>query len=314
MASTSTINATAATKLTRRIRAHPDDTGAYLAYADLLQQRGDPRGEFIRLCHHAADGNTPELLRARQDYLQVWSTKLLGKLNSAWASGAIECDWRLGFFESLRVRPGAGVPEILKHLPGNASARYIRRLDLSGTDITELPASLSRLTTLRELDISDSAISRIPAAFGRLKLDCLVAGGCDIALAPHAMYPLLLASGARSLPWADALGVPEDVEMDENGFLVNPSDWSPAIAVALAAVDDLELTAEHWKVLLFLRAYYDDYQILPAVRAITKAMGMGSVAGIGGTGYLQQLFPQRAVVEGLVWQPARIAGLPAPVC
>jgi len=37
------------TELTRRILAHPNDEDAYLVLADLLQQQGDPRGEFILL-------------------------------------------------------------------------------------------------------------------------------------------------------------------------------------------------------------------------------------------------------------------------
>ena len=42
MLSTSAIRVTNAAALTRRIRAHPDDTEAYLAYADLLISVSDP--------------------------------------------------------------------------------------------------------------------------------------------------------------------------------------------------------------------------------------------------------------------------------
>ena len=113
----------------------------------------------------------------------------------------------------------------------------------------------------------------------------------------------------------DGLGEPEDVEMDENGFLVNLSDWSPAIAVALAARDGLELTAEHWNVLLFLRDYYDDYMIAPHAMVIAMAMGVSPSCSKRSAEYLLRLFPGWALVEGgFLWQPARIVGLPPPTC
>lgn len=44
------------------IAADPEDDAKRLVYADLLAERGDPRGEFIQVqCRQAASGNTPAL-------------------------------------------------------------------------------------------------------------------------------------------------------------------------------------------------------------------------------------------------------------
>jgi uncharacterized protein (TIGR02996 family) len=42
----------------RQILAHPFDDGPRLVYADRLDERGDPRGEFIRVqCEIAREGD-----------------------------------------------------------------------------------------------------------------------------------------------------------------------------------------------------------------------------------------------------------------
>ena len=43
---------------------------------------------------------------------------------------------------------------------------------------------------------------------------------------------------------------------DSEGYLVDPSDWSEDFARVLAGQEGLELTAEHWEVIRFLRASY----------------------------------------------------------
>ncbi|MBT4923354.1 MAG: TusE/DsrC/DsvC family sulfur relay protein, partial [Candidatus Thioglobus sp.] len=48
---------------------------------------------------------------------------------------------------------------------------------------------------------------------------------------------------------ADILGA----EVDEEGFLVNLSDWTKEIADSMAKDDDIELSEEHWDVINFLR-------------------------------------------------------------
>ena len=59
-------------------------------------------------------------------------------------------------------------------------------------------------------------------------------------------------------------------ETDEEGYLANLSDWAPDVAEALAASDGAELADGHWEVINFLREYYEEYQIAPAVRVLNQ--------------------------------------------
>ncbi len=52
-----------------------------------------------------------------------------------------------------------------------------------------------------------------------------------------------------------------------------------------------ELTENHWEVINFLREYYEEYQIAPAVRVLTKAIGKKLGKDKGNSKYLYELFP-----------------------
>ena len=65
----------------------------------------------------------------------------------------------------------------------------------------------------------------------------------------------------------------KSMETDEEGYLANINEWEPGVAEVMAKEDDLELTDEHWDIINFLREYYEEYQIAPAVRVLTKAVG-----------------------------------------
>jgi tRNA 2-thiouridine synthesizing protein E len=97
------------------------------------------------------------------------------------------------------------------------------------------------------------------------------------------------------------------IETDEEGYLVNLNEWNEDAAKILAAQDDLVLTESHWEVINFLREYYDEYQIAPAVRVLTKAIGKKLGPEKGNSKYLYELFPY-----GPAKQACRFAGLPKP--
>ena len=99
----------------------------------------------------------------------------------------------------------------------------------------------------------------------------------------------------------------KQLETDEEGYLQNLSDWEPDVAALMARADDIELGDNHWEVINFLREYYDEYKIAPAIRILTKAMAKKLGREKGNTRYLYQLFPQ-----GPAKQACRYAGLPKP--
>lgn len=99
----------------------------------------------------------------------------------------------------------------------------------------------------------------------------------------------------------------KSLETDENGYLVNWSDWSEDVARTMAGADGCELTPAHWEVINFLRNYYHEYKIAPAVRVLTKAIGRMLGADKANSKYLYNLFPY-----GPAKQACRYAGLPKP--
>ena len=98
-----------------------------------------------------------------------------------------------------------------------------------------------------------------------------------------------------------------EYEVDEEGFLQHMSDWSSAVAEGMAAQEGVELEAAHWEVIKFLRDYYLEYQIAPAIRVLTRAIGKRLGPDKGNQRYLNQLFP-----FGPAKQACRYAGLPKP--
>jgi tRNA 2-thiouridine synthesizing protein E len=99
----------------------------------------------------------------------------------------------------------------------------------------------------------------------------------------------------------------QSYETDEEGYLANLSEWRPELATAMAQADGAELTETHWEVINFLREYYEEYQIAPAVRVLTKAIGKKLGKDKGNSKYLYELFPY-----GPAKQACKYAGLPKP--
>lgn len=99
----------------------------------------------------------------------------------------------------------------------------------------------------------------------------------------------------------------KDVEVDEEGYLTNLADWNRDVADYLAKEEKVEMTDSHWEVIDFLREYYDEYQIAPAIRVLTKAIGKKLGADKGNNKYLYELFPY-----GPAKQACKIGGLPKP--
>ena len=96
-------------------------------------------------------------------------------------------------------------------------------------------------------------------------------------------------------------------ETDEEGYLADLNTWDKDVAAVMANLDDFELTDSHWEVINFLREYYEEYQIAPAVRVLTKAIGKKLGKEKGNSKYLYELFPY-----GPAKQACKYAGLPKP--
>ena len=97
------------------------------------------------------------------------------------------------------------------------------------------------------------------------------------------------------------------VALDPEGYLVDLDDWTPAVAMAMAAEEGLELTDEHWEVIMVLRDFYARYEASPAMRPLVKAVGQSLGSEKGRSLHLMHLFPESPAKVA-----ARLAGLPKP--
>lgn len=99
----------------------------------------------------------------------------------------------------------------------------------------------------------------------------------------------------------------EEIPTDNQGYLLNHTQWSEALAPVIAQADELELTEAHWEVIRFVRSFYEQYNTSPAIRALTKAMKAEFGEEKASSRYLYRLFK-----EGPAKQATKYAGLPKP--
>lgn len=97
------------------------------------------------------------------------------------------------------------------------------------------------------------------------------------------------------------------LETDLDGYLLDSSLWTPAVAQAIAQMEQIELTEAHWEVIYFVREFYLEYNTSPAIRMLVRAMAQKLGEDKGNSRYLQRLFP-----DGPAKQATKLAGLSKP--
>ena len=98
------------------------------------------------------------------------------------------------------------------------------------------------------------------------------------------------------------------VAVDEKGYLLDPADWSKAVAETMAAADGIALGPDHWAVLHIFRDYYAEYEVEPPMRALVRLARERLGEDRGSSRFLYALFP-----DGPGTQACRYAGLPRPL-
>lgn len=96
------------------------------------------------------------------------------------------------------------------------------------------------------------------------------------------------------------------VALDEHGYLFEPAQWTEALAEELARRDGLELTPAHWKVIRFMRAYFEAHQVAADARHVIRHLA-SEAPGTDARKRLFELFPY-----GYVNQACRLAGMRKP--
>ena len=98
------------------------------------------------------------------------------------------------------------------------------------------------------------------------------------------------------------------LERDNEGFLLDPDDWSQGVARALADEAKLELTDAHWQVIDFIRTSYEDSQVVPEARKLLRFMKSIWGPEHATRRYLYSLFP-----TGYGQTACKIAGMRKPL-
>lgn len=97
------------------------------------------------------------------------------------------------------------------------------------------------------------------------------------------------------------------LNVDKDGFLLDHLLWNEDIAEQLAVNEGIELTPQHWELIHLIRQFYQEFDLSPAMRPLSKYIKQHLDAEKAGSIYLMRLFPQ-SPAKFL----AKIAGLPRP--
>lgn len=97
------------------------------------------------------------------------------------------------------------------------------------------------------------------------------------------------------------------IATDQLGYLLDPSEWSPAVAQALAEREAIALGPDHWEMIRFVREWYEDRQCVAEARWLLKAMKERLGEEKGTRRYLHRLFP-----HGYGPELCKIAGMTMP--
>ena len=93
----------------------------------------------------------------------------------------------------------------------------------------------------------------------------------------------------------------KQIEVDEDGFIVDPALWSQDIVEVFGKLEGVEnLTEKHWKVINYLRDYFQKFGIAPMIRKLCKDTGFTLKE-------IYELFP-----SGPAKGACKLAGLPKP--
>lgn len=93
-----------------------------------------------------------------------------------------------------------------------------------------------------------------------------------------------------------------EIEIDEDGFIQEPDKWNKEVAEDIAKEESnvSPMDEDHWKLVDYIRNYYTEFGIAPAIRMITKKTGLDLK-------YIYVMFP-----KGPAAGTCKVAGLPKP--
>lgn len=93
----------------------------------------------------------------------------------------------------------------------------------------------------------------------------------------------------------------------KEGYLEDHTLWTETLAIEIARQEGIELTPQHSQILHALRQFYQQYTLLPTMRAFLKYLHQELKLSDIDSAQLYALFPKGPILQG-----TKIAGLPKP--
>ncbi len=101
------------------------------------------------------------------------------------------------------------------------------------------------------------------------------------------------------------------IETDEEGYLLNPGDWSEAVAEAIARQEGIGLDDVKWALIRYFREYYEEHQTHPTMHKLLLTEGRLHGERFEDSklyrDFLYETFP-----KGPIPTLCKLAGLPKP--
>lgn len=91
------------------------------------------------------------------------------------------------------------------------------------------------------------------------------------------------------------------IGFDKDGFMTDPALWNDQVAGLIAGDEGIEAMSEqHWKIVRFIRKYWQENDLAPPVRMICQEIGVS----------VREIY--KLFTSGPARGACRVAGLPKP--
>ena len=98
------------------------------------------------------------------------------------------------------------------------------------------------------------------------------------------------------------------IPVDNEGYLLEPEDWSFELANSIIASMDINMSDVHWEVVNYVREHYEKTTTVPELRHCLKHLRNRHGKDVATRRYIYQLFPY-----GYGQQACKIAGMRKPL-
>lgn len=100
----------------------------------------------------------------------------------------------------------------------------------------------------------------------------------------------------------------QSIQIDHEGYLLEPADWNRDVAAAIAEKEGIELSEDVWEVVTFVREYFETNQCIPEHRRLLQALRKKHGKEKATRRYVYDMFPY-----GYGQQACKIAGMRVPL-